>query len=122
MNDVLLGALAMASTIAGLFFLRFWRDTRDRLFLMFALAFWALAVNWFGLGMMRDSTIEAKTPFYVVRLLGFLLIVVAIADKNRATARTTPRPPRRQPAATMPAVGSTQLSQRPQTGGSFSPK
>lgn len=35
----LLGVIAVCSIIAGLFFLRFWRDTRDSLFLAFAAAF-----------------------------------------------------------------------------------
>ena len=32
MNDMLLGAIAMASLIAGLFFLRFWKSSGDRFF------------------------------------------------------------------------------------------
>jgi uncharacterized protein DUF5985 len=127
MTDGILYAVVMASATVGLFFLRFWRDTRDRLFLMFALAFWALAANWLGLAVYSDQTVEARTPFYVLRLLAFLLIVVAIADKNRAAARSARPPgPRRTngyaPAATTPAVGSTQLSQAPQAGASVSPK
>lgn len=39
MNAVLLGAVAMASFVATLFFLKFWRQTRDRFFLLFAVAF-----------------------------------------------------------------------------------
>ena len=43
MNDpvssVLLGAVAMASLVAALFFLRFWRQTRDSFFLLFSIAF-----------------------------------------------------------------------------------
>jgi hypothetical protein len=92
MNQLLLGALVMASTTVGLFFLRFWRETRDRLFLMFALAFWTLAANWFGLALIDAP--ESRTALYALRLVGFLLIVVAIADKNRAAASTrAARPP-----------------------------
>lgn len=40
------GAITMAYAIAGLFFFKFWRETRDRLFAMFAVAFWILAVNY----------------------------------------------------------------------------
>ena len=39
LNAVLMGAVAMASFVAMLFFLRFWRQTRDSLFLLFAIAF-----------------------------------------------------------------------------------
>jgi hypothetical protein len=101
MTNALLGAVAMASAVAGLFFLRFWRDTRDRLFLMFGLAFWTLSFNWIGLVALSDASVESRTPFYVMRLLAFLLIVVAIADKNRAAARSRrPPPPRRDYAPT----------------------
>ena len=92
---MILGALVMASAVIGLFFLRFWRDTRDRLFLMFSLAFWVLAANWLGLGLVVQEE-EARTLFYVVRLVAFVLILVAIVDKNRAAAR------RRPPAASEP--------------------
>lgn len=45
MTDMLLGAIGMASFAAGLFFLRFWKNTRDRFFLFFAIAFWVEGVN-----------------------------------------------------------------------------
>jgi hypothetical protein len=85
-QPLLLGALVMASATVGLFFLRFWRETRDRLFLMFALAFWTLALNWLGLALTAAPE-EGRTFFYVLRLCAFLLILLAIIDKNRAAAR-----------------------------------
>ena len=45
MKLLLAGALAMGFGIAGLFFLRFWRKTRDRLFALFALSFFVMALN-----------------------------------------------------------------------------
>ena len=39
LNDFLLGMIVMACDAAGLFFLRFWKKTHDRLFAMFAVAF-----------------------------------------------------------------------------------
>jgi hypothetical protein len=86
---MLLGALVMASAVIALFFLRFWRDTRDRLFLMFSLAFWVLAANWLGLGLVAQQE-DARTLLYVVRLLAFVLILVAVVDKNRAAAHRRP--------------------------------
>ncbi|MEW5791814.1 MAG: DUF5985 family protein [Pseudomonadota bacterium] len=83
MYGLMTGAIAMASLIAGLFFLRFWKKTRDRLFLFFALAFWLLAVNRVGLAFV-DEALEAYTFLYLLRLLAFLLILFAILDKNRA--------------------------------------
>ena len=44
-NLLLLGANAMASLVVGLLFLRFWRDTHDRFFLFFALAFGVEGLN-----------------------------------------------------------------------------
>jgi hypothetical protein len=87
MNSVVLGALVMASAAVGLFFLRFWRDTGDRLFAMFAVAFWVLGINWLGLAV-TDRATETETFFYVVRLVGFVLILVAIVDKNRTRRRS----------------------------------
>jgi hypothetical protein len=79
------GASAMASCAAGMFFFRFWRETRDRLFVLFAVAFWAMAVNWAGLAA-TGAQDEARTYFYLVRLVAFVVIIVAVVDKNRARA------------------------------------
>jgi hypothetical protein len=85
MNTLLLGAVAMASLIAGLFFLRFWRDTRDRFFLLFALSFFVEGVNRATLGLGAVSQ-EQQPFFYLVRLFSFILILLAILDKNRKRA------------------------------------
>lgn len=39
MSEFLRGAVAACCLLAGLFFLRFWKLTRDRLFLLFSVAF-----------------------------------------------------------------------------------
>ncbi len=85
MTQFLFGAIVMACAVAGLFFLRFWRKTRDRLFAVFAVAFWVLGLNWLALAFTRAD--EVRPALYVVRLLAFLLILVAIIDKNRSRAR-----------------------------------
>ena len=81
MNLILLGAIGMASLVAGLFFLRFWKDTRDRFFLFFSVSFFVEGLNRFALAMTTDPN-EGRPFFYFVRFLSFLLIIVAIADKN----------------------------------------
>lgn len=48
MREFLLGAIMMAFLVVGLFFLRFWKETQDRLFSIFAIAFWILAINQIG--------------------------------------------------------------------------
>jgi Ca2+/Na+ antiporter len=82
MNEFLLGMIVMACLVAGLFFLRFWRKTRDRLFAVFALAFWLLALNWCLLAISHQ--VEVQNSLYVIRLCAFVLILAGIADKNRA--------------------------------------
>jgi hypothetical protein len=82
MEEFIMGAIAMGSAIAALYFLRFWLDTGDRLFVMFAAAFALLGITRLGLVLSRD-TIEGETHWYWVRLMAFLLILIAIIDKNR---------------------------------------
>jgi len=82
MDQFISGAITMAYLVAGLFFWRFWRTTRDRLFAFFAVAFWVLSVQRFALAL-TTQTVEDQIFLYVVRLFAFLLILVAIVDKNR---------------------------------------
>lgn len=82
MNQLLWGALAMAAWVAALFFMKFWRTTRDRLFLFFCLAFLLLAFNWLGLGLV-PSVAESRHKLMLLRLTAFVLIIVGIVDKNR---------------------------------------
>jgi hypothetical protein len=90
MAQFLNGISAGGSVIAGVLFLRFWRDTRDRLFLWFALAFMIFAAHWWAISLLHPAQ-EARHWFYVLRLIGFVLILIAIVDKNRGA--TPPRPP-----------------------------
>jgi hypothetical protein len=82
MEEFIMGAISMASLVAAVFFLRFWRDTGDRLFVIFATSFALLAVTRMGLAMSKVQE-ESSTHWYWVRLVAFLLILVAIVDKNR---------------------------------------
>lgn len=81
-SSVLTGAVAMASLVATLFFLRFWRQTRDGFFLLFAIAFGIDAVTRFVLGLTQVSD-ETEPFYYVTRLFTFGLIILAIVLKNR---------------------------------------
>lgn len=83
MEQFLLGATTMGFLVAGLFFLRFWWQTRDRLFAMFALAFWTLGVNRVVFALLIGADEARSLPVYIVRLLAFGLILAAILDKNR---------------------------------------
>lgn len=79
---VLMGAVAMASLVASLFFLRFWRATHDLLFFFFATAFAVDALTRVALALNHPSD-ENEPLYYLARLITFGLIVVAIFHKNR---------------------------------------
>ncbi|HSB55440.1 MAG TPA: DUF5985 family protein [Gemmatimonadales bacterium] len=84
--EVISGAIVMGYGVCALFFLRFWRRTHDRLFLVFSLAFWLLALQRLAL-VLTEPVEEWRTGLYLVRFFAFLLILGAIIDKNRATER-----------------------------------
>lgn len=85
MYMLILGAVAMGSLVAGLFFLRFWQQTHDRFFLFFSLAFLVEGINRVVLGALGGIA-EDSAAIYLVRLLSFGLILAAIVHKN-LTAR-----------------------------------
>jgi Family of unknown function (DUF5985) len=82
MMDLLSGILIAGDAVIGLFFLRFWVVSRDRLFAMFAVAFWILGIQRLLLAVTR-TIVEDQAIFYTLRLFAFLIIIVAIVDKNR---------------------------------------
>jgi hypothetical protein len=88
LNSFISGAIMMACWVAGLFFLRFWRETRDRFFAMFATSFWLLALERVIL-VMLDPIDETRTFVYLIRSLAFAVIVLAVVDKNRDSGRQT---------------------------------
>jgi len=78
------GAITMGFLVAALFFLRFWRTTREGLFLSFAFAFFLLGA---GQAMLTftDMGAEDRSWLFVVRLAAFSCILLAIWRKNRAS-------------------------------------
>lgn len=84
--DFLSGALALGFGVCALFFLRFWKRTREELFLAFALAFLLLGIGQTVLDLANIPT-EARGSLYLLRLFAFLLILVAIYRKNRQARR-----------------------------------
>ncbi|HEX4243550.1 MAG TPA: DUF5985 family protein [Steroidobacteraceae bacterium] len=78
----LLGIVVTASLAAGTFFIKFWKRTRDPLFLTFGLAFIIEGLN--RIGFLAGARPDDGRPFtYIVRLVAFLLILFAIVWKNR---------------------------------------
>ncbi|MEP6669022.1 MAG: DUF5985 family protein [Chthoniobacter sp.] len=82
LNTFLAGAICMGCLIAALFFVRFWKTTRDRLFLFFAAAFLVL-MSERAIRELMDIKTEWVPVVYSLRLGAFLLILLAIVDKNR---------------------------------------
>jgi Family of unknown function (DUF5985) len=74
--------LTMAHLVAALLLLRFWRISRDRLFLFLAGAFATLALNWIGLALI-DPALDLQHYAFLMRLFAFMLLIVGIVDKNR---------------------------------------
>ena len=81
MIEFLSGAVTLGHLVAAGFFLRFWRKTSDRLFLAFAAAFLLFALNQF-LAAALVVVSEPTSVIYALRVLGFLIIIAAIIDKN----------------------------------------
>lgn len=82
MTEFLWGATSMGCAVVALFMLHFWSRTRQRLFILFSLAFFAFTANWVLLALLSPSD-EARHYVYVIRLIGFGLIIAAVVDKNR---------------------------------------
>jgi hypothetical protein len=83
--DFLSGAVSLGFLVCGLFFLRFWRRTRDELFIAFSMAFALLGIVQATLALSNIPT-EERAPIYLFRLLAFVIILFAIFRKNRASA------------------------------------
>jgi len=73
--------LIALALVAALFFARFYRRSRDTFFLLFAAAFALLACNWGAVSLLGPAD-EARAWAFLVRLLAFVLILVAIVWKN----------------------------------------
>ena len=82
MRTVLNAVAATSSILVGVIFLRFWREALDRLFVCFALAFWLFAINYLLLALL-DTTDETRAYVFLPRLAGFVVILIAVIDRNR---------------------------------------
>ena len=82
MIQVLYGAFILACATVALFFLRYWRTSRDRLFAIMALAFALLGVERAVLAFV-PPWYEGRHWIFLARLVAFILIIVGIIDKNR---------------------------------------
>jgi hypothetical protein len=87
-TEFVLGGSAVACIAIALFFLRFWRDSGDRLFAAFAGAFLVFGANRLILALTSEDG-DGRIYAYTLRFLAFMLVVWGIVDKNRADASAT---------------------------------
>lgn len=81
LNAWLSGAIFMAAMVIALFFLRFWRHSREKLFIYFALAF--VLEGFHRLLQAWPTDTEDQSQYYVLRLIEYVLILLAVIQKNR---------------------------------------
>lgn len=71
---------------SGVFFLKFYKTSRDPFYLYFCLACWLLAIERVAIlvfiGPAKTSG-ESSPWVYLIRLIAFLMIMIAIINKNR---------------------------------------
>jgi len=82
MTHFVAGILVLGYVVAALFFARFWKESRDRLFLFFAAGFALLAIQRTTLAIAYLLPVPLTTH-YVLRLAAFVVILAGILDKNR---------------------------------------
>jgi NADH:ubiquinone oxidoreductase subunit 3 (subunit A) len=80
MNTFLNGIIFASAFAATVFFFNSWKKTRDQLFLCFSLAFALFGIERIVLSFW---SIGLKYDVYLIRLVAFLLILIAIGLKNR---------------------------------------
>jgi len=81
MKELLLGAMAMANISIMAFFLKFWQQTKDRFFFYFAVAFLMLGIERV-IAAVETIGQENNIVIYLIRLIAFSFIVLAIIVKN----------------------------------------
>lgn len=82
-EDFLAGAITLGCWVIGIFFFKFWNKLKDRLFLYFGIAFWILTGERLLAAILGDIFEDTGTIFYILRLIAYLIFLVAIIDKNR---------------------------------------
>lgn len=81
MENFIYGLLTAGNLVAAAFFLRFYSRTKQRLLLLFALAFLLFAINQAVLGL-DVAQLEEQAHAYLLRLAGFALIIAGIISTN----------------------------------------
>jgi hypothetical protein len=84
------GVSMITLAFCGVFFLKFWKTSKDKFFLFFSVACWLLSLERIVLFFVEatnhptgNDLAESGAWVYLIRLLAFALILVAIIEKNR---------------------------------------
>jgi hypothetical protein len=91
MREFLAGMITMGFLVAALMFFRYWRRTRDSLFAIFGISFLLFALGQ-ALTVFADIPREEHSWLYLVRLAGFVLLIVGIVAKNVGRGAGAPGP------------------------------
>jgi len=83
MDRFLSGMLTAVTAAIAVFFLKFMRESKDRLYGFFSAAFAVLAIDWLAHALFNPRH-ESQHYLFLIRLLAFLLIIAGIVDKNRS--------------------------------------
>jgi hypothetical protein len=83
MNRFLFGMLTAFTAAIAVFFLKFMRESKDRLYGFFSAAFAVLAIDWLAHALFTPRH-DSQHYLFLIRLLAFLLIIAGIVDKNRS--------------------------------------
>ncbi|XGC80416.1 DUF5985 family protein [Bdellovibrio bacteriovorus] len=89
-NQFIYGGVMMNFLIISLFFFRFWQKTRDKFFLYFSRSFALLAIER-CIFLFINAENEAHTWVFLIRLVAFCGIIMAVVEKNRVKKTYTPR-------------------------------
>lgn len=81
METFIYGVITAGNLVAAAFFLRFYTRTKQRLLLLFALAFLLFAMNQAILGL-DVAQLEEQAHAYLLRIAGFGLIIAGIVSTN----------------------------------------
>jgi Family of unknown function (DUF5985) len=94
MRTYIWGVLTMACVVVAIFFFHYWRSSRERLFAYFSVAFATMAVDWLVHALVvpadpvrAEAYLMHQPEIYLVRLAAFVVILIAIIDKNRQGRR-----------------------------------
>ena len=82
LDGVLVGVIVATALAISLFFMKFWRATRDALFLAFAFVF-AIEGTTRLVGLFVTMPTDRVPVINLLRMVGYLVLIAAIYMKNR---------------------------------------